>query len=272
LPNGSYRVDIDPAGYPINYGSRFDAVRVEAVSGGVTTLSVPLIPVYGVTGIVKNTNGETVIGARVEATNLKTNVKVISITNDNGFYSLDGLEQGDYKFTVSGFPATPDQLRITPNTPAAQNIDLTVQISDNPSPAAPTVPVSPTVPAAPTVPATSTDKNGNLLADTRIEIIAADGKFKADFITNNAGAFYPEGLGKGEYPFKGNTFPVSQDNLKIDVNTQTLQEINPTIQIPAPQPKEKSPKTLAPDPIKYSDIHSGQQIQTLLNAGYVFAK
>jgi Carboxypeptidase regulatory-like domain len=154
LPNGSYRVDIDPAGYPINYTSRVEAVRVEVVSGGVTTLSVPLVPAYGVTGFVKNTNGDAVIGARVEATNLKNKVKVISITNDAGFYSLENLEQGEYKFTVSGLPATPDRLKILPNTPATQNIDLTVHISDTPTPSQP-LPINPSptiLPSPPSLP------------------------------------------------------------------------------------------------------------------------
>ena len=31
LPSGSYRLDLDPAGYPINYRSRTDALRVEVV-------------------------------------------------------------------------------------------------------------------------------------------------------------------------------------------------------------------------------------------------
>jgi Carboxypeptidase regulatory-like domain len=145
LPNGSYRVDVDPAGYPISYSSRLEALRVNVVSGGVTTVQIPLIPAYGLTGFVKNTSGETLAGARVEAVNIKTKVKVISISNDAGFYSIENLEQGEYKLTVSGFPTTPDILKITPNSPPGQNIDLTVKVTDQPSPPVP-VPAPPTTP------------------------------------------------------------------------------------------------------------------------------
>jgi hypothetical protein len=132
LPNGSYRVDVDPAGYPINYTSRLEAIRAEVVSGGVTTIQIPLVPAYNLTGFVKNTSGETLTGARVEAINIKTKVKVISITNDAGFYSIDSLEQGEYKFTVSGFSTTPELLKITAKSPPSQNIDLTVKVTDQP--------------------------------------------------------------------------------------------------------------------------------------------
>jgi Carboxypeptidase regulatory-like domain len=169
LAPGSYRIDIDPAGYPPNYRTVPAPRRVDVVASDTTRIAIPLTPSYVVTGILK-------------------------------------------------------------------------------------------------------DQNGNPLADTRIEIISADGKFKADSVTNNAGVFYLEGLGKGEYQFKVNSFPVSPASLKIDVNTQTLQEINLTIQIPAPQTKEESSKALIPEPIEDSNSLSDQQIKALLDAGYIFAK
>jgi hypothetical protein len=135
LPNGSYRIDIDPAGYPINYRSRIDALRVEVVPSGVTTVSVPLVPAYTTTGVVKDTKGDAVPGARVEATNLKTKTKVFSITNDTGFYALESLEQGEYQISVSGLPAKPDKLVITSTSQPNQELNLTVDIpTETPTP------------------------------------------------------------------------------------------------------------------------------------------
>jgi hypothetical protein len=131
LPSGSYRIDIDPAGYPINFSSRSDAIRVEVVPGGVTTIALPLIPTYLVTGFAKNTSGEELAGGRVEATNIKTRVKTVSITNDSGFFTLENLEQGEYQITVSGYSTKPDQIKIGPNSPPSQQINLTVTIPES---------------------------------------------------------------------------------------------------------------------------------------------
>jgi Carboxypeptidase regulatory-like domain len=149
LPSGSYRLDIDPAGYPINYRSRTDALRVEVVSSGVTTVAVPLVPAYVSIGVVKDAKGDAVAGARVEATHLRTKTKVFSITNDAGFYTLEGLEQGEYQINVSGLPSTPNQLKITASSQPSQELNLTVTIpAENTPPPASTPPAA--SPSAPT--------------------------------------------------------------------------------------------------------------------------
>jgi Carboxypeptidase regulatory-like domain len=154
LPSGSYRMDIDPAGYPINYRSRTDALRVEVVSSGVTTVAVPLVPAYVSIGVVKDAKGDAVAGARVEATHLRTKTKVFSITNDAGFYTLEGLEQGEYQINVGGLPSTPNQLKITASSQPSQELNLTVTIpAENTSPVAPPAPTSPPAPPATSPPA-----------------------------------------------------------------------------------------------------------------------
>lgn len=140
LANGSYRIDIDPAGYPIYYRSRLDALRLEIVSSGVTTVSIPLVPAYSTVGFVKDTNGNAVPGARVEATHLQTKIKVSSITNDAGFYTLEGLEQGEYQLTVSDLVSTPNRLLINATSQPTQEINLTITIP--PENTTPTVPAS----------------------------------------------------------------------------------------------------------------------------------
>jgi Carboxypeptidase regulatory-like domain len=130
LPTGSYRIDIDPAGYPINYRSRLDALRADVVSGGVTTIAIPLISSYSVVGFVKDPKGDIIPGGRVEALNLRTKAKIISITNDSGFFTLEGLEQDEYKITVSDLPTTPNNIKITPSSQPQQEINLTVTIPE----------------------------------------------------------------------------------------------------------------------------------------------
>jgi hypothetical protein len=135
LPNGSYRLDIDPAGYPDNSRSRLEALRIDVVAGGITTIPIPLIQSYSVVGFVKDASGEPISGGRVEAINLRTKVKAVSVTNDSGFYTLEGLDQDEYQIKVSYLvpklstsPSTGgDRIKIGSSSPAQQEINLTVQ-------------------------------------------------------------------------------------------------------------------------------------------------
>ncbi len=147
LPNGSYRLDIDPAGYPDNTRSRLEALRIDVVAGGITTIPIPLIQSYSVVGFAKDPSGEAIVGGRVEATNLRTKVKTVSVTNDSGFYTLEGLDQDEYQIKVSDLPSSldspavtkgdslpetlRDRLKIVPSSPAQQEINLTVQTAQS---------------------------------------------------------------------------------------------------------------------------------------------
>jgi Carboxypeptidase regulatory-like domain len=88
-------------------------------------------------GFVKDAQGEAIAGGRVEATNMRTKIKAISVTNDSGFYTLEGLDQDEYQIKVSDLPssldssagARGDRLKIVPSSPAQQEINLIVQTS-----------------------------------------------------------------------------------------------------------------------------------------------
>ncbi|WP_181243798.1 carboxypeptidase regulatory-like domain-containing protein, partial [Chamaesiphon polymorphus] len=101
LPPNSYRLDIDPAGYPINYRSSIDAIRVDVIAGSNVAIDIPLVPAYIYTGVVADKQGKAVAGATVAATSIKTKTKITSVTNDAGVYYLEGLEQGEYQLTIS---------------------------------------------------------------------------------------------------------------------------------------------------------------------------
>ncbi|MBS1798039.1 MAG: TonB-dependent receptor [Acidobacteria bacterium] len=59
----------------------------------------------GVQGTVTDSGGAVVPGARVSITNVATSQNLETVTNENGFYSFNGLAQGTYRITVtqSGF-------------------------------------------------------------------------------------------------------------------------------------------------------------------------
>jgi hypothetical protein len=128
LPAGSYRLDIDPAGYPIDYRSSIEAFRVDVAAGNITPVSVALVPSYIYTGVILDTNGKPLVGARIEAISAKDGKKIISITNDAGVYYLEGLEQGEYQLKVDGASPIPSVLSITSSSKSTQEINFTVII------------------------------------------------------------------------------------------------------------------------------------------------
>ncbi len=70
LSPGSYRLDLNPAGYPISYRSKSAALKIDIVAGTMTEIPIPLIPAYAITGTAKNSTGEPIIGGRVEAVSI----------------------------------------------------------------------------------------------------------------------------------------------------------------------------------------------------------
>jgi Carboxypeptidase regulatory-like domain len=128
LPPDSYRLDIDPAGYPVNYRSSIEALRIDIAAGNITPIAIPLVPAYVYTGVVQDKTGKPISGARVEVISIKNGTKINSITNEAGVYYLEGLEQGEYKLNVSGLPITIDRLLITSTSQPIQELNLTVTI------------------------------------------------------------------------------------------------------------------------------------------------
>ncbi len=102
LPPGVYRLDLDPAGFPLDWQAAVDAYAVEVVSGSYTTVNVPLIPAYTLSGIVSDDQGQPLSGARVEAFASNGNIQSFSVTNEAGVYYLERLPPGRYTLQVNG--------------------------------------------------------------------------------------------------------------------------------------------------------------------------
>jgi hypothetical protein len=146
LTPGSYRLDLNPAGLPISYRSKSAAMQVDVIAGTTTEIPVPLIPAYAMTGVAKNSEGSAIIGGRVEAISLTSSEKYTSVTNDSGIYYLEGLEQGEYRVTISGLPTKradcqstcDERIRITAATNPVQEINLIVPQAATTTPSAST--------------------------------------------------------------------------------------------------------------------------------------
>jgi hypothetical protein len=128
VPPGDYRLDLDSAGYPLNYKPVSDAYAINVAAGGYTPVLIPFIPSYTVAGKVTNQKGEALVGARVEAINRKTSKVFFSITNGSGIFYLQELAQGQYDFKIYGKPAQPSILEITPNSQSLIEINLQLNL------------------------------------------------------------------------------------------------------------------------------------------------
>ncbi len=133
LPPASYRVEVDPSGYPPNYRSIAQPQRIDIVASSTSRFSIPLTPSYAITGMLKDQNNNPVADTRVELTSADGKNKVDSITNGAGLFFLEDLGQGEYKFKVSDFSVSPANLKIDVTTKPLQEINLTVQLQQQPN-------------------------------------------------------------------------------------------------------------------------------------------
>ena len=128
-PPDNYRLDLDPAGYPIDWKPTQTAYAVEVAAGGFTQILVPFIPSYTVAGTVTNPEGKPIGGARVEAVTIDKKGKVkktMSVTNGAGIFFLENLQQGTYKLLVNDKSAKPEKITINGNSETLQEVNLSI--------------------------------------------------------------------------------------------------------------------------------------------------
>ena len=101
VPPDTYRLDIDPAGLPIDRMATSSAYAVEVDAGQSTQIALPLSISHTVSGVVINQDGLAVPGARVEAVGISGH-RQISITNGAGVYYLERLMPESYDLIVDG--------------------------------------------------------------------------------------------------------------------------------------------------------------------------
>ncbi|MEB3215596.1 MAG: carboxypeptidase-like regulatory domain-containing protein [Nostocales cyanobacterium 94392] len=118
-----YRLDLDPAGYPIDWTAVKSAYAIEVVAGSYTPVLIPMTLSYTVAGVATNSAGDVTSGAKVEA--IGSEKTIVSITNGAGIFYLEGLRQGSYKLMIDGKPAQPSTIEINQNSKPFEEIKLT---------------------------------------------------------------------------------------------------------------------------------------------------
>jgi hypothetical protein len=124
LPAGTYRLDLDPAGYPLDWQPLVEAMAVDVVAGSYTPISVPLIPAFTLSGVVTDASGNPVAGARVEAVGSKGTQRRFSVTNGAGVYYLERLQPDAYTLLVNGEPAQPGTITLKESSEPFRELNL----------------------------------------------------------------------------------------------------------------------------------------------------
>lgn len=120
---GTYRVDLDPAGYPIDWQTKQDAIAVRVVAGSYTEVMIPLVRAYSRSGVITNAQGQPMAGVRVEAIS-PDGKRRFSVTNSAGVYYLEGLGQGEYQILVNSQLIS--NLQLDENSESFQELNLQV--------------------------------------------------------------------------------------------------------------------------------------------------
>lgn len=124
LVPGAYRLDIDPAGFPLDWEAVTDSYAVEVVAGSYTPVDIPFRSSYTLSGVVTDTTGKPVAGARVEAIATASEQRRFSITNDAGVYYLERLPQNIYQLKVNDRVAQPSTVTLNESSQHFQEVNL----------------------------------------------------------------------------------------------------------------------------------------------------
>jgi hypothetical protein len=119
---GNYRIDFDPAGFPSEWQTDKDAVAVDVAAGAYTIVPIPLIRSFTRSGIATTTLGKTIDSARIEAIRTDRQFRVLSISNSQGLFTLQGLRVGKYRLEINGKQV--DSIEISPTSPSQATLNL----------------------------------------------------------------------------------------------------------------------------------------------------
>jgi hypothetical protein len=119
---GTHRIDFDPAGFPPDWQTDRDAVAVDVAAGAYTIVPIPLIRSFTRSGIATTTLGKTIESARIEAIRTDRQFRVLSISNSQGLFTLQGLRVGKYRLEINGKQV--DSIEISPTSPSQATLNL----------------------------------------------------------------------------------------------------------------------------------------------------
>jgi hypothetical protein len=102
LPPGIYTVDIDTEKLPLELNVAKNSLKAEVRNGAVTEVNIPVYAEYGVAGCLTDTKGTPLSGRILEISGDDGKPAREVLTDQFGFYRLDGLRPGSYAIRPAG--------------------------------------------------------------------------------------------------------------------------------------------------------------------------
>jgi hypothetical protein len=124
LNPGSYRVDLDPAGFPLDWQAATDAYAVDIAAGSYTPVMLPLTRAYAVSGVITDAKGEPINGATIQAVTSDGKKRLFSVTNGAGVYYLERLQQGKYNLLINGKAVNGMNLELDASSEGLKELNL----------------------------------------------------------------------------------------------------------------------------------------------------
>ena len=121
---GKCRLDLDPAGYPIEGKPSQESYAVEVPSGGYTTILIPFSVSYTIAGRVLDAQGNPVDGAKVDAVLTDKGNKGSATSNGAGVFFIDSLHQGKYQLILDGQAAHSETVEIKSDSKTMVEVTL----------------------------------------------------------------------------------------------------------------------------------------------------
>jgi hypothetical protein len=124
LNPGKYRLDLDPAGFPIDWQPTQDAYGINVVAGSYTPVTIPFVPAYTLSGVITDTQGQPINGARIEAVANNSQQRSFSVTNGAGVYYLERLQQGSYSLLINDKPVDGINIQLDRTSESLKELNL----------------------------------------------------------------------------------------------------------------------------------------------------
>ncbi|MBE9070803.1 carboxypeptidase regulatory-like domain-containing protein [Leptolyngbya cf. ectocarpi LEGE 11479] len=126
LTPGLYRIDLDPAGFPLDRQAVDQAVAAEVTPGEYTQVLIPLGRSFSVSGVVLDADGHAMGGQQVKIVNTTSDRSQLSVTNGAGVFYLEGISPGRYRFEIGDQAVESTTLDFSDTTQPFQEVNFKV--------------------------------------------------------------------------------------------------------------------------------------------------
>jgi hypothetical protein len=124
LPTDIYRLDLNSAGFPLDWQALTRSYAVKVNIGAFTPVLIPLTPAYTIMGIATDSQGQAIPGVQVKAIPANGHKAIVSVTNTAGVFVLENLQQGTYTLTINNELAQPSTIIIDRATEPFQEVNV----------------------------------------------------------------------------------------------------------------------------------------------------